>query len=286
MKKIIVLSLILLITIATVVNVYAASNFEMSLQPSKNEVSTGEEFVVDVRISNIQLDKGVIALGGRIEYNKESLELVKMEGENTWARPSYNDDNGMFATDRNDYATNDETVFKITFKVKEQSEKKLTITLNDIAGSNGKDEVKLNNIKANITVKNGTSTPDDPKPDTNTTKDDNTNTSTNTNTNNNNNNTANDNKNNTTNNNNSVNNNTNSNSNVNNNTNNTNTNVSSNKQNIIANTTSDKKDGLIPKAGANPILFGSIGLLIVIAASFYIRIRVIDGKTKKNNIIK
>ena len=36
MKKIIVLSLILLITISMVINVYATSTFEMSLQSSKN----------------------------------------------------------------------------------------------------------------------------------------------------------------------------------------------------------------------------------------------------------
>lgn len=281
MKKLIILSLILLTTITTVINVYAASSFEISLRTSKNEVSKGEEFVVDVKISNIQIDKGIIALGGRLEYDKESLELLKMEGENTWARPSYNDDNGKFATDRNDYATSDETVFKVTFKVKEQSKQNLTILLNEVAGSNGKDEVKLNNIKANITVKNGTSNPEEPNPSTNTTTDNTTN-----------NNTVNNNKNNTTSSNNIVNNNTTNNSNANNKTNaNANTNVNSNntvKQNIVSNTNSSDnvKNGIFPKTGANPILFGLIGVLILIAAIFYIRIRIIDSKAKKNNIVK
>ncbi len=62
MKKIIILSLILLITISIVINVYATSTFEMSLQSSKNEVSKGEEFTVDVKLSNIQIDKGLIAI--------------------------------------------------------------------------------------------------------------------------------------------------------------------------------------------------------------------------------
>lgn len=111
MKKIIVLSLILLITISMVINVYATSTFEMSLQSSKNEVSKGEEFTVDVKLSNIQMDKGLIALGGKIEYDRDSLELVKLEGESKWARPSYNEDNGKFATDRDDYGTDDEVMF-------------------------------------------------------------------------------------------------------------------------------------------------------------------------------
>lgn len=62
MKKIVILSFILLTTISMVINVYATSTFEMSLQSSKSEVTKGEEFTVDVKISNIQMDKGIIAI--------------------------------------------------------------------------------------------------------------------------------------------------------------------------------------------------------------------------------
>lgn len=62
MKKIIVLSLIILTTISIVINVYATSTFEMSMQSSKSEVTKGEEFTVDVKISNVQMDKGIIAI--------------------------------------------------------------------------------------------------------------------------------------------------------------------------------------------------------------------------------
>lgn len=62
MKKIIVLGLIILTTISIVINVYATSTFEMSMQPSKSEVTKGEEFTLDVKISNVQMDKGIIAI--------------------------------------------------------------------------------------------------------------------------------------------------------------------------------------------------------------------------------
>lgn len=62
MKKIIVLSLILLTTISMIVNVYASSSFKVSLKASKNEVNKNEEFVVEVNISDIQMDKGIIAI--------------------------------------------------------------------------------------------------------------------------------------------------------------------------------------------------------------------------------
>lgn len=203
-----------------------------------------------------------------------------MEGQNKWARPSYNEDNGKFATDRDDYGTSDEVIFKITFKVKEQSKENLTVTLNEVAGSNGKDEVKLNNIKTDITVKNGISNPDNPKPE-----EPNTNTSTD-NTNTTNNNTVNNDKNNNTNNN--ANNNianTSNNTTTNSNKSNNNTNVKNN--NIVNTNSSDNvKNGIFPKAGASSIVFGLIGILIIIAAIFYVRIRIIDSKAKKNNIIK
>lgn len=270
MKKIIVLGLILFITISMVINVYAVSTFEMSLQSSKNEVTKGDEFEVDVKISNIQMDKGIIALGGRIEYDKDSLELIKLEGQNSWATPSYNENNGKFATDRGDYGTGDETIFKIIFKVKEESQKNVVITLVEASGSNGKDEVELKDIKTAITVKDGITKPDNPN--TNTSTDNNT-----TNNNTTNSNTVNNDKNNTTNNNTNKNNVT-----SNNTTNNTNINNTNINNDIVANTNlSDTKSGIFPKTGANPIIFGTIGVLIIIAVIFYIRIRIIDSKIKK-----
>ena len=201
-----------------------------------------------------------------------------MEGQNKWARPSYNENNGKFATDRDDYGTSDEIIFKITFKVKDQSKENLTITINEVAGSNGKDEVKLNDIKTGITVKNGTLTPDEPKPD-----EPKPNTNTNTDNNNTTNNTVNNNKNNTTNNDNSNKNTVNKSNNIIANTNNVN---AKNNTNTNTNSSDNVKGGIFPKTGSNPIIFGTIGILIIIAGSFYIRIRILDSKAKKNNIIK
>lgn len=209
-----------------------------------------------------------------------------MEGQNKWARPSYNENNGKFATDRDDYVTSDEVIFKISFKVKDQSKENLTITINEVAGSNGKDEVKLNDIKTNITVKNGTSTPDEPKPDEPKPEDPKPNTNTNTDNNNTTNNTVNNNKNNTINNNSNTNkNNANISNDAGSNRNNTNANVKNNNitnNNLLA----DKKSGIFPKTGTGKFAFGLIILLIISAIIFYIRIRIINSKATKNNIIK
>ncbi len=173
-------------------------------------------------------------------------------------------------------------MFKIIFKVKEQSKENLTITVSEVAASNGKDEVKLNSVKTNISLKKADSKPDNPNNNTST---DNTNTTNNNTTNNNN--TVNNDKNNTTNNNNNTNKNTaNTSNNATNNTNKNNTNSKNNA--IVANTNSPDniKDGIFPKTGAGKIAFSLIGLLVLVAVIFYARIRMIDKKAKKNNIIK
>ena len=61
MKKIVSLTLILVVMMTLVSNVYAASSYKLSLEPSKTEVSKGEQFTVDVKISEIQDEKGIIA---------------------------------------------------------------------------------------------------------------------------------------------------------------------------------------------------------------------------------
>lgn len=275
MKKIIILSVLLLITIATITNVYAASSFEMKLKPSKNEVDKNEEFVVEGIISKIELDKGIIALGGELEYDKDSLELVKFEGAENWSNPSYYDQSKKFATDRNDRTTSDETVFKITFKVKEESKDTINISLPTVSASNGKDEVKLTDIKTSVTLKKGTSDPDNPNPDqpkpdnpeqnTNTTTDPKPNTNTN-NDNNNKNIIANNTLKNT---------NTEQNSNSNSNRNN-----ASKNTNIANNSEDNVKGGILPKAGTTSIIFTIIFIILVTAAIFYVRIKIIDNDSK------
>lgn len=284
MKKIIILSVLLLITIATITNVYAASSFEMKLKPSKNEVDKNEEFVVEGIISKIELDKGIIALGGELEYDKDSLELVKFEGAENWSNPSYYDQSKKFATDRNDRTTSDETVFKITFKVKEESKDTINISLPTVSASNGKDEVKLTDIKTSVTLKKGTSNPDnpnpdqpkpdDPKPNTNTTTDPkpdtNTNTDSNPNTN-----TNNDNNKNLIGNNTLKNTNTEQNS-----SSNSNRNNASKNTNIVNNSDDNVKGGILPKAGTTSIIYTIIFIVLVIATIFYVRIKIIDSDSK------
>ena len=163
MKKIVKLSLVLIMTIFIMGNVYAAISCKVNMQAAKTEVSKNEEFTVDINLSNIQSERGIISLGATLEYDKDSLTLVKMEGKNGWETPaegtSYNNANGKLAITRAGLGKNDETVFTITFKVKETSKKNLMVTLKNIIVADGIAPANSSLVYQNITVTNGTPNP-------------------------------------------------------------------------------------------------------------------------------
>lgn len=167
MKKLMSVTLILVTMMTLITNVYAASSYKLSLKSSKRELNKGDEFSVDIKLSNIQDEKGIIALGATLEYDEDSLELVKMEGKGEWSKPTYNEANGGLVTDRNGYTTSDETMCTITFKVKEESKQNLEIILSKISASNGKEDMKIDDISTIVSVKNNDiiTNPDDKKDD-------------------------------------------------------------------------------------------------------------------------
>lgn len=170
MKKTLLFSLIVIITICIMGSVYAASSCNIGVQTSKKEVKKNEEFTVNVNISNIQSERGIISMAGTLEYDKDSLELVKMEGKNDWETPangsSYNASNGKIVITRNGLSKKDETMFTITFKVKETSKQNLIVGMKDISVADGTQPIKIAQSYQNITVTGGTSNPvPDPTPD-------------------------------------------------------------------------------------------------------------------------
>lgn len=155
MKKIVIMSLILIMIICVMNNVYAAINCSVNMQTAKTEFRQDEELVVDVRLSNIQSERGIIAFGATLEYDKNSLTIVKMEGKNGWATPSYNEAEGKLVMERNGLTTKDETMFQIIFKVKEQNNKNISILLKDIEVADGNERTKIGTTDKKITIKQG-----------------------------------------------------------------------------------------------------------------------------------
>lgn len=173
MKKLVSL-VILCFMIMSMMGVVKAATFtcNVTMQMEKTEFKIGDEFTVDINISNIQSQKGVISFGATLEYDKESLTLVKMEGQNGWETPaagvSYNENNGKMAITRSGLGKNDETIFKITFKVKEGAKKNLLVALKNISVADGTAPYNVTQQYKNITIQEGTNNPvPNPTPDDN-----------------------------------------------------------------------------------------------------------------------
>lgn len=168
MKKAVKLSMVLVMAVCVVMilgsNVYAALSCNVDMKVAKTEYSKNDEFTVNVDISNIVSERGVISFGATLGYDKDSLELVKMEGQNGWETPvlelSYNPENGIMAITRSGLGKNDETILKITFKVKDNAKEKATVTLSEISVADGTELAKVSSINKEITIKEGTSNPD------------------------------------------------------------------------------------------------------------------------------
>jgi hypothetical protein len=268
MKKIIKLSFILLIvTFIIGSTAYAALDCNVSIETQKTEFTEKEEFTVYVKISDIQSDYGVISFGGTLEYDKDSLTLVKMEAKNDWANPSYNESNGKFVMTRNSVTTSDETILEITFKVKEGSKQNLSITIKDMDVSDSKLPIKeISYVSKNITVKSSSSTDDN-----NTTNNTTNNTINNTIINNNSSN--------------SINVSTNTSANTNKNTTNTNTNKNITNTNTNTNATDNTvSNKTMPNTGngnGNSIIKILLFIMPIVAIYSYVRIENVDKKSNK-----
>lgn len=158
LKKISFIALMTIIILTNLMNItYATISCKTSLEISKEEYKTGEEFDCYIKISDISTTKGIIAIGGKLEYDKNSLSLENIKGEDEWSNPTYNDENGKLISFRNSFAKQDENVFKITFKVKYNSKGNTKIQLKEFEVSDGNEETTIEDFSKTIKISEKTS---------------------------------------------------------------------------------------------------------------------------------
>lgn len=150
---------ILLMTSIIMGNVYANCKCNVDLSMSQEDIKKGEKFTVDISISDIQSEMGIMVFGATIDYDKTSLSIEKMEGLNDWETPakgaSYNEENGKIIITKNGFAKENEAILRITFNVLDESKKNLTVALKEVSASDGTGLAKINEVSKDITVKNG-----------------------------------------------------------------------------------------------------------------------------------
>ena len=152
MKKMCIVSVLIILSIVSIVGTVYAASAEVTMKSSENECKKEEEVTFEVKLSNIDNEKGIIALGGTIVYNKDELEFKGISNARNWST-SYNSDNGKFIADRSDRTKESETVFNITFKVIAEGKNNVNVTLSDLEASCGDGAIKISDTSASVDIK-------------------------------------------------------------------------------------------------------------------------------------
>lgn len=131
--------------------------FSTSIVKSEEKViHPGDEFSVNVNIHNLKnIDKGLIALGGQLEYDTNVLERIDIAGQDNWDMTGgFNDTNFKFITDNNNYILDDSTVFTIKFKAKETIKETTNtiIKVKNIVASNAITDIRSEDAEINIQI--------------------------------------------------------------------------------------------------------------------------------------
>lgn len=137
-------------------------SFTTSLIKNDEKLYPGDEFEVNVKISDlISVERGIIVVYGKLNYDKNVLNLVELIPQNEW-QIAYNEKNKSFVMDNEEFINNEnigenDYILKIKFEVKDiiTEETNTVIEITDIIGSNAKLDISCENarLETNIVMK-------------------------------------------------------------------------------------------------------------------------------------
>ena len=133
------------------------SGFSTSItKVSEDSIYPGNEFEVSVNVNNFEnIEKGLIALTGQLEYDKNVLERISIEPTDGWdIKDGFNEENLKFVLDNDRYINSDSTIFKIKFKVKDTVSEAIetTIKVKNIIASNTDIDILSPDAKLDINI--------------------------------------------------------------------------------------------------------------------------------------
>lgn len=169
------LVVILIVTVISVafakIDFAAQESFSYTLNTANGELAPGDVFDVTVSLNNFSnIEKGITAITGKLEYNKDVLEIVPivegnveqkieeviLKGQNEW-NISYNKEKQLFVGDSRQVKS-DSSLFNVRFRVKSSITDSTTATINivDVSASEGNGIIYIENkapYKVNVVVK-------------------------------------------------------------------------------------------------------------------------------------
>lgn len=158
-KKILILSLIIMLIISFIPVVSSAANysFTVSMTAKNAKVSSGSGVIITVKLSNLNVgENGINSFSAYLSYDTDIFEPLtdsSIDGLNGWV-PSYTTGTGKVSLYRPTFLKSDEEIMTIELKTKSgladgtQGEVKLST----IKVSNSSDEITASPVSTNITI--------------------------------------------------------------------------------------------------------------------------------------
>lgn len=158
-KKIIILLIIVMVILGMSITVKAADitdTYKINLITANKTVKPGETITISLNVSDINIqtgDKGIGSYEGKIEYDTNVFEGLKMLGNDNWDKPSEND--GVFTSVNSDGICVQEAqeIATITLKVKSTAKAgKSTVKITGFKASNALTSIPTEDASIDITV--------------------------------------------------------------------------------------------------------------------------------------
>ena len=151
--KIAILTVLLVFVYATIVQAYT---YSVTLTPSSQTVAESTEFLVVVKVSNIDVgNNGLNSLSGYFKYDQDIFETINdtsIEALNGWGK-TYTASNNKITLTKTTFVKEEEGVFQVTLKTKAGTSGKTgKISFENITGSNSAEDIMTQNSSTSITV--------------------------------------------------------------------------------------------------------------------------------------
>lgn len=131
-------------------------SFHVSLDTLKTNITANTELEVSVSIKDISnIEDGIIAISGQLEYDTDILEKSDVQAQNGWSLENgFNEENLKFVTDGENPIKEDSEIFKIKFKVKDNITEPTStlIKIKNIIASDGKSDISAEDSELEINI--------------------------------------------------------------------------------------------------------------------------------------
>lgn len=152
-----ILAVIFSMILISFTGIISASSFDVSVNPKEITAKPGETINVKVSLKDIDMSgNGINILEGNINFDKEMIENVDVEGENNWKieynKDSNSDLNGKFLMIKDvNGIKDDEEILNLKIKIKDNIKKANTkILLKDLTSNDGNNLINIGSREINI----------------------------------------------------------------------------------------------------------------------------------------